>query len=124
MFERVLWRACRGNVFLRQAEILEPLEDPTTVRGKEGGVWEAGVWKAGMWVVRVVESQCNMPCFPLSGVYTMCSNMPCFPLSDVYTMYCIYRNIEESVACESSLILSVLEGMCIHFKCRYTQWHY
>ena len=30
-FERVLWRACRGNVFLRQAEILEPLEDPTTV---------------------------------------------------------------------------------------------
>ena len=31
-FERVLWRACRGNVFLRQAEIVEPLEDPITVR--------------------------------------------------------------------------------------------
>ena len=31
VFERVLWRACRGNVFLRQAEILDPLEDPTTV---------------------------------------------------------------------------------------------
>lgn len=31
-FERVLWRACRGNVFLRQAEIEEPLEDPSTVR--------------------------------------------------------------------------------------------
>ncbi len=30
-FERVLWRACRGNVFLRQAEIMQPLEDPTTV---------------------------------------------------------------------------------------------
>ena len=30
-FERVLWRACRGNVFLKQAEIEEPLEDPTTV---------------------------------------------------------------------------------------------
>lgn len=29
-FERVLWRACRGNVFLRQAEIFEALEDPTT----------------------------------------------------------------------------------------------
>ena len=29
-FERVLWRACRGNVFLRQAEIEEPLEDPST----------------------------------------------------------------------------------------------
>jgi V-type H+-transporting ATPase subunit a len=31
-FERLLWRACRGNVFLRQAEITEPLEDPTSVR--------------------------------------------------------------------------------------------
>ena len=31
-FERVLWRASRGNVFLRQAEIEEPLEDPLTVR--------------------------------------------------------------------------------------------
>ncbi|KAK3857278.1 hypothetical protein Pcinc_036459 [Petrolisthes cinctipes] len=29
-FERMLWRACRGNVFLRQAEISEPLEDPAT----------------------------------------------------------------------------------------------
>ena len=41
VFERVLWRACRGNVFLRQAEIMQPLEDPTTVReggrGSEGG---------------------------------------------------------------------------------------
>jgi hypothetical protein len=24
----MLWRACRGNVFLRQAEIEDPLEDP------------------------------------------------------------------------------------------------
>lgn len=30
-FERMLWRACRGNVFLRQAEINDPLEDPATV---------------------------------------------------------------------------------------------
>ncbi|ODN05833.1 hypothetical protein Ocin01_00844 [Orchesella cincta] len=29
-FERMLWRACRGNVFLRQAEIDNPLEDPTS----------------------------------------------------------------------------------------------
>ncbi|CAG7669710.1 unnamed protein product [Allacma fusca] len=29
-FERMLWRACRGNVFLRQAEIESPLEDPAT----------------------------------------------------------------------------------------------
>ncbi|XP_076455849.1 V-type proton ATPase 116 kDa subunit a 1-like isoform X1 [Babylonia areolata] len=29
-FERLLWRACRGNVFLRQAEIESPLEDPVT----------------------------------------------------------------------------------------------
>ncbi|XP_052865719.1 V-type proton ATPase 116 kDa subunit a 1 isoform X1 [Anopheles cruzii] len=27
-FERMLWRACRGNVFLRQAMIEDPLEDP------------------------------------------------------------------------------------------------
>ncbi|CAL9692897.1 unnamed protein product [Knipowitschia caucasica] len=29
-FERMLWRVCRGNVFLRQSEIEDPLEDPTT----------------------------------------------------------------------------------------------
>lgn len=30
-FERMLWRISRGNVFLRQAEIEKPLEDPATV---------------------------------------------------------------------------------------------
>lgn len=30
-FERMLWRISRGNVFLRQAEIAKPLEDPSTV---------------------------------------------------------------------------------------------
>ncbi|XP_034243937.1 V-type proton ATPase 116 kDa subunit a-like isoform X2 [Thrips palmi] len=29
-FERMLWRVSRGNVFLRQAEIDQPLEDPAT----------------------------------------------------------------------------------------------
>jgi len=29
-FERLLWRACRGNVFFKQAEIAEQLEDPGT----------------------------------------------------------------------------------------------
>uniref|UniRef100_A0A915AQ24 V-type proton ATPase subunit a n=1 Tax=Parascaris univalens TaxID=6257 RepID=A0A915AQ24_PARUN len=29
-FERLLWRACRGNVFLRQSEITEPLIDAVT----------------------------------------------------------------------------------------------
>ncbi|XP_046398900.1 V-type proton ATPase 116 kDa subunit a1-like [Ischnura elegans] len=29
-FEKMLWRISRGNVFLRQAEIEEPLEDPKT----------------------------------------------------------------------------------------------
>ena len=30
-FERMLWRACRGNVFMRQTPIEEPLEDKSTV---------------------------------------------------------------------------------------------
>lgn len=30
-FERILWRACRGNVFLRQAAIEQPLSDPVSV---------------------------------------------------------------------------------------------
>jgi len=30
-FERMLWRACRGNVFLKQAQIDVPLSDPVTV---------------------------------------------------------------------------------------------
>jgi V-type H+-transporting ATPase subunit a len=30
-FERLLWRTCRGLVYLRQAEIETPLEDPVTV---------------------------------------------------------------------------------------------
>nr|XP_023024083.1 V-type proton ATPase 116 kDa subunit a [Leptinotarsa decemlineata] len=29
-FERMLWRVCRGNVFLRQAMIEKPMEDPAT----------------------------------------------------------------------------------------------
>lgn len=31
-FERMLWFACRGNVFLRYEEIQQPMEDPVTVR--------------------------------------------------------------------------------------------
>lgn len=31
-FELMLWRICRGNVFLRVAEIEEVLEDPKSVR--------------------------------------------------------------------------------------------
>jgi V-type H+-transporting ATPase subunit a len=30
-FELMLWRICRGNVFLRTAEIEGATEDPTTV---------------------------------------------------------------------------------------------
>ncbi|XP_064421394.1 V-type proton ATPase 116 kDa subunit a 1 isoform X4 [Latimeria chalumnae] len=30
LFERMLWRVCRGNVFLRQVEMDDPLEDPVT----------------------------------------------------------------------------------------------
>ena len=31
VFTRVLWRVCRGNVFVKHAQIDEPLEDPATV---------------------------------------------------------------------------------------------
>ena len=31
VFTRVLWRVCRGNVFVKHAQIEEPLEDPITV---------------------------------------------------------------------------------------------
>lgn len=30
-FEKMLWRISRGNVFVRQAEIEKPMEDPATV---------------------------------------------------------------------------------------------
>lgn len=30
MFERMLWRVCRGNVFVRQSEVPQALEDPVT----------------------------------------------------------------------------------------------
>ena len=30
-FERMLWRVCRGNVFLRQADVPELIVDPLTV---------------------------------------------------------------------------------------------
>jgi hypothetical protein len=30
-FERMLWRVCRGNVFLKQAQIPELIEDPISV---------------------------------------------------------------------------------------------
>jgi V-type H+-transporting ATPase subunit a len=33
-FEKMLWRACRGNVFLRVAEIEDPLEDPHAGSGE------------------------------------------------------------------------------------------
>jgi V-type H+-transporting ATPase subunit a len=34
-FERMLWRISRGNVFLRQAEMEQPLEDPSTVSAQD-----------------------------------------------------------------------------------------
>uniref|UniRef100_A0A1I8JMT7 V-type proton ATPase subunit a n=1 Tax=Macrostomum lignano TaxID=282301 RepID=A0A1I8JMT7_9PLAT len=37
-FERMLWRVCRGNVFLKQAEIDTALEDPAT--GRQGAQGE------------------------------------------------------------------------------------
>ncbi|XP_076042466.1 V-type ATPase subunit a family protein Vha100-1 isoform X2 [Oratosquilla oratoria] len=39
MFERMLWRVCRGNVFLRQSEIDTPLADPVTHEGVNKSVF-------------------------------------------------------------------------------------
>jgi hypothetical protein len=30
-FERVLWRALRGNLFLRESEVADPIRDPNSV---------------------------------------------------------------------------------------------
>ncbi|ESO84217.1 hypothetical protein LOTGIDRAFT_108161 [Lottia gigantea] len=38
-FERMLWFACRGNVFLRYEEIQQPLEDPHTGEAKHKAVF-------------------------------------------------------------------------------------
>lgn len=38
-FERVLWRAMRGNLFVRQAEISEPIKDPSTGELEEKNVF-------------------------------------------------------------------------------------
>jgi len=38
-FERVLWRAMRGNLFIRQAEIEEPIRDPATGEYQEKNVF-------------------------------------------------------------------------------------
>lgn len=34
-FERMLWRVSRGNVFLRQADIEKPFNDPKLVRRRK-----------------------------------------------------------------------------------------
>ena len=75
VFERVLWRACRGNVFLRQAEILEPLEDPTTVRGGGRGEDEGVRWRSqwGCEGVRVCDMGGEGPSLPLSLRASWCS---------------------------------------------------
>lgn len=44
-FERMLWRVCRGNVFLRQADIEDPLEDPTSV----STIWWIKVMFSSLW---------------------------------------------------------------------------
>ena len=45
MFERILFRATRGNMFLRQAPIEEAVVDPTT--GEEVGRLPCFLWGCG-----------------------------------------------------------------------------
>lgn len=33
-FERLLWRVCRGNIYLKYSELDTTLEDPVTVRSR------------------------------------------------------------------------------------------
>uniref|UniRef100_A0A672UHJ3 V-type proton ATPase subunit a n=1 Tax=Strigops habroptila TaxID=2489341 RepID=A0A672UHJ3_STRHB len=57
MFERMLWRVCRGNVFLRQAEIENPLEDPVTVLNQTEDhrqrVLQAAAKNIRVWFIKV-----------------------------------------------------------------------
>ena len=55
-FERMLWRACRGNVFLRQAEIDAALEDPVTVRRVIKRLEEAAIT---FWFANCRETKCT-----------------------------------------------------------------
>ena len=47
-FERMLWFACRGNVFLRYDEITSAMEDPVTVRLEPLTLWVV------MWALSLV----------------------------------------------------------------------
>lgn len=57
-FERVLWRACRGNVFLRQADIEDPLEDPTTVRYRGEASSSSAVGREST-IKNTINNQCH-----------------------------------------------------------------
>ncbi|OWK15024.1 ATP6V0A1 [Cervus elaphus hippelaphus] len=71
-FERMLWRVCRGNVFLRQAEIENPLEDPVTVLNQTEDhrqrVLQAAAKNIRVWFIKVRKmkaiyhtlNQCNI----------------------------------------------------------------
>ena len=52
-FEKMLWRACRGNVFLRQAEIEDQLEDP-----QMGGTVRKSVFLLFFQVSEIALSYC------------------------------------------------------------------
>ena len=72
-FERMLWRACRGNVLLRHTDIDAPLEDPVTVRIRarepNGQVGQVAVPTVGM-----VGSSTKWPTCTLPVLYSCCNS--------------------------------------------------
>lgn len=59
MFERMLWRVCRGNVFVRQSEVMQPLEDPVTVSVCVCAEGRA-LYITGSWAVIYCASQADI----------------------------------------------------------------
>ena len=75
-FELMLWRACRGNVFLRQAEIEEPLEDPVSVSAVAwvalGGRRNHALQPTEFVAVRMGSGDCLLSWITIIAIYIFC----------------------------------------------------
>lgn len=90
-FERLLWRACRGNIYLRYTEMDTPMEDPVTVGTNLvvlssalcGCLWPADT-KLGTWTVLQhwlpLQSSVSEPVGQMWDSWKMGEVSLCFPL--------------------------------------------